>query len=780
MAGLTFIQDLAVVMLIAGGAAWLCQRLHLSAVVGYLVAGAVIGPHTPPFALVADLDRVQTLAQVGLVFLIFSIGLNLSLNRLRNLGFSVVAATAIGALLVLNVCRAIGWAAGWSATTSLFLAGMLMVSSSAIISKVLEELNLTHERPGQLALGMTVLEDVVAVTMLTLLISLIQFGSDSPPPLLPTLGALGAFVVLLALTSLLFAPRLLARMTRQVSPEIRTLVVVGVLLSLAWLAARAGYSLALGAFVFGAIVGSTRHKADIERTFSGLQQMFGAVFFVAIGMLVDFGVLREAWGLVLGVTVLAVVVRPVACAFGLVAVGNSSRVAWQAGWFLTPLGEFSFIIAQLGVEAGAVPKAFYPMAVGASLLTSLLAPALTRRAERLSGTLVRLEPRWISEWIAFYHDWLGRLRQRQTTSVLWQLTRKRLLQVALHVLAISALVLLARPAFERVRVALVPAWIEATPLLFGFWTAFGIVLLGPLIGLWRNLSALAMILAEGATMGSPRAARLRPLIETALRSVASVVLVFWLLALLPSGGSLLGVTGIVLAVLAVVAVVFWRRLVRMHSRLEIELRRQLRQASHATATSSWSDLLPQQSADWDLDIDEVLLASDSAHAGKTLGQLAVRQDFGCSVVGIDRQGYGIVNPGADTVLYPQDKLLLLGRAEDLARAAEALGSAAAGDQLPTSFEELTMETVVLPEGSPLVGPTLLELDLIRRVGVQIGGVRRGRHRQLSPRGSDRFEVGDEVLVLGTPRQIRALLACAAPPVPGGASSDARCADAIRL
>ena len=144
MEGILLIRDLAVVLVTAGIAAWVCQRLGLSAVVGYLVAGAVIGPFTPPFAFVTDLDRVQTLAQIGLVFLIFSIGLNLSLSRLKRLGISTVVATVIGAILVMNGCRIFGWAMGWTTTASLFLASMLMVSSSAIISKVLAELNLTH------------------------------------------------------------------------------------------------------------------------------------------------------------------------------------------------------------------------------------------------------------------------------------------------------------------------------------------------------------------------------------------------------------------------------------------------------------------------------------------------------------------------------------------------------------------------------------------------------------------------------------------------------------
>jgi CPA2 family monovalent cation:H+ antiporter-2 len=763
VSGIQFIGDLAVVLVVAGLAAWLCQRLRLSAVVGYLVAGAIIGPNTPPFALVSDPGRVETLAQVGLVFLIFSIGLNLSLSRLRSLGLSVVAATVIGALLVLNGCRLFGWALGWGDTASLFLAGMLMVSSSAIIGKVLDELNLTHERPGQLALGVTVLEDVLAVTMLTLLTSLIQFGGDKPPPVLSTVGALGAFVVFLALASLLLVPKLLARLGRHALSEIRTLVVAGLLLALAWGAVQAGYSLALGAFVFGAIVGSTRYKADIERTFGGLQQTFGAVFFVAIGMQVDFQVLLGAWPLVLAVTGLALVLRPLACTLGLIAVGNSSRESLQAGLTLTPLGEFSFIIAQLGVTAGVVPPSFYPVAVGASLLTSLAAPVLTRQAETWSQRLAQAQPRRVREWVEFYHDWLTRLRQRQTASFLWQLTRKRLVQVGVHILFVSALILFANPVYEQAKGWVGRDWPWPNGLPFLFWSAFGLVLLGPLIALWRNVSAMAMILAESATSGSPRQRRLRPLLEAALRAVASVVLVAWLLALLPSGWSLLGAAGAVLAWLVGVTLVFWKRFVHLHSRFEIELMEQLKRASHVTASSAWSNALPAQTADWNLDINELTLPSDSVHAGRTLGQLAVRQRFGCSVIGIDRQGFGIVNPSADTVLYPQDKLLMLGTAEQLARAAQELGRPAAALARTADFDALTMESVIVPDDSPLAGKPLLELDLIRQAGVQIGGIRRGRQRNLAPSGQDRFQAGDELLVLGSHEQINRFRVLLSPP-----------------
>lgn len=749
-------------MMVAGVAAWLCQRAGLSVIVGYLVAGALIGPYTPPFALVSDLHQVEALAQAGLLFQIFAIGLHLSLSRLKRLGLSLVGSTFISAIVILNGSRLFGLAFGWGVTPGLFLAGMLMVSSSAIISKILDELNLTHERPGQMALGTTVLEDVVAITMLTILTSLTQLGGEKPATLISTLGGLGAFVVFSALVSLLFVPRLLSRLSRNILPEIRTLIVTGLLLSLGWLAAAMGYSLALGAFVFGAIVGSTRHKAEVEDVFEGVRHLFGAVFFVAVGMQVDFRLLGEAWPLILAVTFLACVLRPVACSLGFLAVGNSTREAVQAGLILAPLGEFSFIIAQLGASSGATPKTFFPAAVGASLLISLIAPWLTKHSEAIAGRVARAEPPAFREWMVFYQDWLGRLRTRQSASLFWRLAGSRLLHLALQMLFSSALILLANPAYAWTRDKLGNDWVMPNGLMIIFWTLFGLLMLAPLIAVWRNVTTLAMILAEGAMQDSPRQRRLRPVLEFALRAVGLAVLGGWLIALLPNARSVLGVVAGMLLLLLLVGALFWRRMVLLHSRLEVELLHQFERASHTASASGLSPGLVAGTGDWDLEIDEVTLPMDTAHAGKSIGQLALRKHVGCSIVGIDRQGHAIANPGADEVLFPRDKLLLLGATAQLAKAARVLGGETNTGPEPSGFDELTMETVLVPEHSPLAGKALIELDLIRQVGVQIGGIRRAGRRRLTPSGRDHFLAGDELLVLGTQPQLKKLRALLEP------------------
>jgi CPA2 family monovalent cation:H+ antiporter-2 len=292
MHGFHFIQDLAVILVVAGVAGWICQRVGLSAIVGFLVAGMVVGPYTPPITLIADVERIDTLAQIGLVFLMFSIGLQLSLRKLRRLGLSLMVATFLGAIVMYQLSRLLAVSMGWGAREGLFLAAMLMVSSSAIISKILHETGTNHERSGQLAMGVAVLEDVVAVAMLTILNSIIQFGKDEGAHVPQTLLLLGAFVVLAGIAGLLLVPWLLRRMSIAANEELQTLGIAGLLFGLAVVAQAAGYSLALGAFLFGAIVAETPHRHQVERTFEGMRDIFSAVFFVAIGLQIDA---RELW-----------------------------------------------------------------------------------------------------------------------------------------------------------------------------------------------------------------------------------------------------------------------------------------------------------------------------------------------------------------------------------------------------------------------------------------------------------------------------------------------------
>jgi CPA2 family monovalent cation:H+ antiporter-2 len=749
MQGFHFIRDLAIILVVAGVVGWVCQRVGLSVIVGFLVAGMVVGPYTPPITLVGDVQRIDTLAQIGLVFLMFSIGLQLSLRKLRRLGLSLMFATFVGAIVMYHLSRLFAASLNWNAREGLFLAGMLMVSSSAIISKILHETGTNHERSGQLAMGVAVLEDVVAVVMLTFLNSIVQFGKREGAAVPETLVLLGAFVVLAGIAGLLLVPWLLKRMSIAADEELQTLGIAGLLFGLAVVAQAAGYSLALGAFLLGTIVAETPHRHQVERTFEGMRDVFSAVFFVAIGMQIDA---RELWReglLIAAVAAFTLIARPIAVTTGLTLIGTPLKDALRTGMTATPIGEFSFIIAQIGVAHKVVPGRFYPLAVGVSLLTTLIAPIIMRRSEKFADTAIARQPAWLAAWLRVYYSWLERMRQRRSRNLVWQLSRKRLAQVGVGVFFVTGLVVFSGQLF-----ALVDDWLglhfspEAVQL--GFWITLALVVLAPILAIWRNLSAMALIYSEISTRGHSNAKRLRPLIETALKTACGVMIYVWLIAIVPADETrwLLWVSALV----AVVALLILRRkLIYWHSEMEVEILNVIEAGDTKMSTTAAPWLQPH--GEWNLQMVDCTLPDLADCQGKQIAELDLRARFGCSVVGIERQGFMIPLPPPDAVLYPRDKVLLMGTTEQVKAGRKFLAAVSGLHVTDSVFEEVRMESVVLPTWSPAAGKTLGELSPAQNYGVQIAGVHRGGLRILNPSAHERLRASDEILVLGTPVQI---------------------------
>ena len=753
MDGFNFIQDLAVVMLVAGLVGWLCRRLNLSVVVGYLAAGLVIGPYTPPFSLVTSVPRIETLSQMGLVFLMFSIGMKLSLRKLRRLGWPLVIATVVGATVMYNVSRLVGAGLGWGQVQTVFLAAMLMVSSSAIISKVLQEIGVTHEKSGQMAMGVAVLEDIVAVVMLTILSSLTApMGGGAAASVGTTLGLLGAFVVVAGVGGLLAVPWLLRKLSTTADQEQLTIVVAGLLFTLAIFAHKAGFSVALGAFILGAIVAETPHRLQVDRIFEGMRDLFSAVFFVAIGMMINPLAAWHLWWLMLLLAAVTLVGRTLALTVGVLVTGSSTREAMAVGLSVTPLGEFSFIIVQMGILAGVLPDDFQAVVVGVSLLTTLAAPVLTRRSAMIGEWVDRRQPDWLKNWLAYYHSWLERLTLRQKRNLIWQLSRKRVIQIAVEVLLVTGLLVFSESAFEALSGFLPDERLfrHAPRIVFG--VGLGLVALVPVVAIWRNVSALAMLFGEMSTASYANAARLRPVVEAGAKVVAGVLLLLWLSAIMPLSGMGRWVP-LVALLLAAAAIIFMRsKLIFWHSVLEVELQARLVQPEGQFSGTATPWLTGH--GEWNLGLVECLLPDLADCRGHTLGELGVRTKFGCVVAGVERQGVTIGNPGPEMALYPHDKVLLLGDAVQTA-AGKSFLSKVSMIEPHSRFDEVRLETVKVPGRSMLAGWTLAELAPGRRCGVQVAGLHRGGQRLLNPGGEEHLRVGDDVLVLGSPDQIAA-------------------------
>lgn len=750
MEGLDLLQDLAVVLLIAGGAGWAARRVGLSAVVGYLAAGLVIGPHTPPFSLVLDEGQVRALAQLGLVFLMFSMGMGLSIGRLRRLGAPLVFAAVIGALIILNACRAIGLLAGWTHAESLCVAGMLMVSSSAVISKSVADFGLAHERAGQLALGITVIEDAVAVAMLAYIGTLGGHEASGTAPVFGILGILAAFVALVLVLGLIVVPRVLRPAMRHGGLEIVTLLLAGVMFGLATLAVRAGYSAALGAFLLGAIVAEGPFRARVERAFSGLRDTFTGVFFVAVGMTIDPRLLLANLGWILGLAAFALLGRPLACGAALLAVGTPLQVAVRTALCVTAIGEFSLVIAQLGVSEGVLDERFPAIAVGVAVITALGSSGLARWGGEVAAALEARQPAAVRSFLAFWGGWLGAIEAQGRSSVVWRMIRGRMIQVAVEVLLVSGLL-----TFSSAIEGTIADWVVPRPENVGwfralFWSGLGLAIAGPLLAIWRNASTLAMVAAEMLAASPAGNRRAQPIIETALRTVSGAVMGIWLWTLLPFRDSALHVLSVAAGLFVLMLVFFGRRLGRWHHRVEVAVHEALGHLDEKGRPALGARL--EEAGPWDIHLEECEIPDHAACSGKSLADLDLRRRFGCAVVRVDRQGFVIAQPPPGTTLYPGDRLLLAGTEEQIAAARTALMAEEKGAREHGAMDVHLQSVRVLPD-CPHLGQTLAGLAPLRATGVQVLGLRRGAERVVNPTGTEALRVGDELLVLGTPLQV---------------------------
>jgi CPA2 family monovalent cation:H+ antiporter-2 len=431
-------------------------------------------------------------------------------------------------------------------------------------------------------------------------------------------------------------------------------------------------------------------------------------------------------------------------------IGTPLKDGLRTGLTATPIGEFSFIIAQLGVMAKVVPARFYPLAVGVSLITTLVAPLIIRRSDKIATALLARQPAWLVDWLAVYYSWLERMRRRRARNLLWQLSRKRIAQVSVGILFVTGLVVFSGQLF-----AVADGWLgrhfSPKGVQLGFWVVLSLVVLAPIVAIWRNVSVMAMIYAEISTKGHPQSKRLRPLLETIFKVAGGAMMYLWLVAILPAEGTARWLLVVSAIVAAVALLVLRRKLIYWHSEMEIEIMSVIETADTRMTSSTAPWLQPH--GDWNLHMIDCTLPDLADCQGKQISELDLRARFGCSVVGIERQGFMIPLPTPDAVLYPRDKVLLMGTTAQV-KAGRKFLAAVSGTQVTDSvFEEVRMESIVVPEWSRGSGRTLGQLSLSQNHGVQVAGVHRGGLRILNPTAHEMLRSSDEILVLGTPVQI---------------------------
>ncbi|WP_312405236.1 cation:proton antiporter [Pseudomonas rhodesiae] len=574
MHAISFIQDLAVIMLVAGVVTILFHRLKQPVVLGYIVAGFIIGPHTPPFGLIHDEDTIKTLAELGVIFLMFCLGLEFSLRKLFKVGATAFIAAFLEIILMIWIGYEIGRWFDWSTMDSLFLGAILAISSTTIIVKALNDLKMKDQRFAQLIFGVLIVEDILGIGIIALLSSIAVSGTVSSGEVFSTVGKLSLFMVVALVIGILLVPRLLAYVAKFESNEMLLITVLGLCFGFCLLVVKLEYSMVLGAFLIGAIMAESRQLLKIERLIEPVRDMFSAIFFVAIGLMIDPQILLQyAWPIAV-ITVAVVLGKMLSCGLGAFIAGNDGRTSLRVGMGLSQIGEFSFIIAALGMTLQVTSDFLYPVAVAVSAITTLLTPYLIRGADPLSLKMAAVMPRRMSRVFGMYGEWLRSIQPQGEGAMLAAMIRKIVLQVGVNLALVVAIFFACSYFAARIGGYLEgwisdPSWQKAL-----IWGGALLLSLPFLIAAYRKLKALSMLLAEMSVkpeMAGRHTQRVRRVIAE-LIPILSLLVIFLLLAalsasILPTNKLLV----LIAVVAAAVAAVLWRWFIRVHTRMQVAL-----------------------------------------------------------------------------------------------------------------------------------------------------------------------------------------------------------------
>jgi len=670
------LTDLAVIMCVAAATTLLFHRIKQPVVLGYLVAGMIVGPHVP-VPLFADEALAHELSELGVVLLMFSLGLEFSLRALIRVGPSSGLAAAIQSSFMIWLGYLAGRLFGWTALESLFEGAIIAISSTTIIVKAFADQGVTG-KIKEIVFGILIVEDLIAVLLLALLTPLASGGVLSARDAALALGKLALFLAGTLGLGLLGVPRLARMLVRVGRSEMTVVASVGLSFAFALLARRLGYSVALGAFLAGTLVAESGVAKNIEQAIEPVRDVFAAVFFVSVGMLIDPVVVARHWLAVLVLTALVVTGKVTGVTVGAFLAGHPFRTSLQAGMSLAQIGEFSFIIAGVGLAEGAARSFLYPVAVAVAALTTLLTPYLIRASGPVASFVDERLPQPVQTVMSLYASWVEALRTRPPSRTLGARIRKLVLLLAVDTLLVAAVVIAASLSGRRI-LAMEAARGIGGGVAHAVLVALSVALAAPFVlGAVRVARALGTLLAAQALpAGEGR-------LDLGAAPRRALLVILQLCMLLGAGIPLLAVTqpflpsvpgaAVLLLALAALAIPFWRSAsdlqthVRAGAQVVLEALARGSGAPEAPADAGHGapPLLPGLG-----EATAIRLAPGDAAVGKTLRDLDLRLT-GATVVAIERDGASVVTSGARDRLRAGDLLVLTGTAEAVAAARQRL------------------------------------------------------------------------------------------------------------
>lgn len=734
----SLISDLAVILVSAGLVTLLFKKLKQPVVLGYVVAGILAGPSIEEIPTVSEVESIRIWADIGVIFLLFALGLDFSFKKLMKVGGTAVIGAITIVIGMMTAGYTTGLALGWGHMNSLFLGGMLSMSSTTIIFKAFDDMGLRNQRFAGVVFGILVVEDLFAVLLMVLLSTVAVSKHVEGMELLNSVIKLGVFLLFCFVVGIYLIPSFLKQTKRFLNEETMLIVAIGLCLGMVMIATQAGFSSALGAFVMGSILAETVEAERIERLIKPVKDLFGAIFFVSVGMLIDPAMLWEYKVPILIITFVVMVGQICFASLGVLLSGQPIKIAIQSGFSLAQIGEFAFIIASLGLTLKVTDSFLYPIVVAVSVVTTFFTPYMIR----LSDPAYRLADRWIparwKERLAKFAAGSTTIRQKST----WHKLLKALARIVGTYTAVTLVLIFLMLRF-------------VAPLIQTY-----------IPGIQGNLIALILILAvispmlRAIMMKKNHSAEFQQLWHDSKFNrgplISLIILRIVLCAgilMLPIARLINAAAGLLLAICCVlILLIITSKRLKKHSIL-MERRffsnlsaRELEEERHAPINQRFANHLLER----DLHLADFEVKQNSPSMGKSLKELNFRQKCNVNVVTIIRGEQRINIPGGEERLYPFDKLVVVGADDDLTHFRRYIEERykQSSEEQSTKREEMRMEQILISSDSRLVGRSIIESGIRDKAACLVIGIERGNRSIQNPPPTTVFEQGDIVWLVG--------------------------------
>ncbi len=730
------IADLALILICAGIMTLIFKKLKQPLVLGYVVAGFLAGPHIAFTPSVVDAANVQTWADIGVIFLLFALGLEFSFKKIVKVGGAAIiaACTIIFCMIMLGVTVGTGF--GWKRMDCIFLGGMIAMSSTTIIYKAFDDLGLRKKQFTGLVLSVLILEDILAIVLMVMLSTMAVSNNFEGSEMLESIAKLLFFLILWFVVGIYVIPGFLKRCRKLMSEETLLIVSLGLCFGMVVLASHTGFSAAFGAFIMGSILAETVEAESIERLVKPVKDLFGAIFFVSVGMMVDPNMIMEYAGPIMVITLAVIIGQSLFGTLGVLLAGRPLKTAMQCGFSLTQIGEFAFIIASLGVSLHVTSHFLYPIVVAVSVITTFLTPYMIRVAEPASNFVDAHLP---AKWRNFLNRYSSG-SQTMNHENLWKKLILALVRITLVYSIVSVAIIALTFRF------LVPFLHESLPGIWGSLLAALIIILfiSPFL---RAIMIKKNHSVEFVTLWNDSRANRAPLVATIVfRVLLAVSFVMFVIAgLFKVSVSLVFGVAVALVILMILSRQLKKQSILIERTFFQNLRyRDMRAEYLGEKKPEYAGRLLSR----DLHLTDFELPGEANWAGKTLAELNFGNRYGVHVVSILRGKRRINIPGASVRLFPQDKIQVIATDEDLNVFGEEMNKSSAMQSDVIEKSEMILRQFRVDENSPFLNKTLKESGIREKYRCLIVGVDRDGETLHAPDPHEPFVEGDVVWIVG--------------------------------